>query len=502
MYRFEISHPIGGAHSPLFKPMLITTLLLSGLAGSPLSEPPAALQENVLLIVLDDVGIDRVGAYNAFTSDVRTPVIDSLAARGVRFTRAWANPVCSPTRAAMLTGKPAFRTGVGTFIGSNQLPLQDNEPSIAKSLPAGITAAALGKWHLGDIAPCSQPVGSDDQDHAIRAGFRVYEGNLRNIRGGAACGESYTRWLETYATGGGATTVANTTYATTDTTDDAIDLIAALGDNPWFLWVAYSASHVPLHVPPASLITYDDDPVPPDFTDPTVQLLAMTEALDTEIGRLLANVDPTVLARTHVIVIGDNGSVSATADPPYNDGRSKGTVYEGGLRVPLIVTGPAVAAAGTAGMTCSALVHATDMHATVLEVFGAVPGPDPDQDTISFLPYLSNPGLASIRQSLYGEIFNSNFDPNSGPINPNFLNKWNTGISDGRWKLIQRLDSSSNTLFYEEFYDLTVSPEDAQDNLLTAPVQSSSNCAAPAYLSPQEQAAFTFLCQELETLRS
>ena len=114
------------------------------------------------------------------------------------------------------------------------------------------------------------------------------------------------------------------------------------------------------------------------MTGDTEQLLAMTEALDTEIGRLVAGIAPDVRARTTVIVIGDNGTVWKTADPPYDQpGRGKGSLYEGGIRVPLIVTGPAVDAAGTANTVCDGLIQATDVYATVLDLFGVTGGSDP-----------------------------------------------------------------------------------------------------------------------------
>ena len=213
--------------------------------------------DNVLLVIADDYGVDSMGLY-APTQDVApTPNLDALAANGVRFTNFWANPVCSPTRAALLTGRHGFRTGVGFPAGTNTIPL--TEYTIADAMNSvGYHTGHIGKWHLGNGNSGPNLLGWDHFEGLIGGGV-----------------QNYFNW--TKVTNGSAST--NTNYTTTEMTDNAISWINSKGNDPWFCWLAYNAPHTPFHVPPATLQTQN---VTAGSTN-LQKYKAAVEAMDTEI---------------------------------------------------------------------------------------------------------------------------------------------------------------------------------------------------------------------------
>lgn len=131
-------------------------------------------QGNVLLVIADDVGVDRVAAYGEHPSPGRTPQIDRLAERGVLFRNAWSNPYCSPTRATVLTGRHGFRTGVGFFVGmTTPHGLSLAETTLPEVLAPSHTSLALGKWHLSSFL--------QGADYPLAAGFAHHAGSLFNL---------------------------------------------------------------------------------------------------------------------------------------------------------------------------------------------------------------------------------------------------------------------------------------------------------------------------------
>ncbi len=361
--------------------------------------PVARAQDNVLLVVLDDVGVDRVGVYGAHPRPAPTPVLDCLATRGVRFTRCWSNPFCSPTRATIATGRYGFRTGIGTVLGTKlgTTGLSLDEWTLPEVIRRGSSSryvtACLGKWHLSGV--------DQEELHPESSGFHVYAGGLRNL-GPPGDEDAYYHWLKIIA--GQATTVHR--YATTDTADDVLRAVQSSGDEPWFIWAAFHAAHRPYHAPPPQLT---DLPLNGDPLDsPALHHKAMVQALDAELGRVLAGIPPAVLARTTVVVVADNGTQGSASDPPTDPTHGKGTLWEGGVRVPLIVWGAAVSRPGV----CDALVNTTDLFATLAELCGvdarSVVPPAVPLDSISLVPYLRDPTLDSLRDFAYAEIFKPN----------------------------------------------------------------------------------------------
>ena len=153
-------------------------------------------------------------------------------------------------------------------------------------------------------------------------------------------------------------------------------------DNSWFLWVAYHAGHTPFHVPPASLYT-GNLPNYTETSDAKSYLFAMLEAMDTEVGRLLDSLDESTKSNTIVVVIGDNGTAVQAAQPPYGRGNAKGTIMEGGIRVPMFVWGNQIRSG-----RASALFNATDLYATIASLCGV--SVSSIHDSFNFKDYLYN----------------------------------------------------------------------------------------------------------------
>lgn len=395
-------------------------------------------QDNVLLVIMDDVGVDRIGAYGEHPDPGHTPVIDQLAAEGVLFRNAWSNPLCSSSRAAVLTGRYGLRTGIGTFLnfaGGAEVAL--DEPAIPALLPPTYRSAAVGKWHLSES-------NASHLQHPLLMGFEEHRGSISNLP--VAGGETaYFQWEKSV----NGVLGTSTTYATTDAVDEALDLITGYGEDPWFLWLAFNAPHKPLHRPPAELHGFD---LPTDLDDDKpLAVKAMIEAMDTELGRLLAGLDPDVRARTVVIVVGDNGTDADAVTAPFLPERAKGTLFEGGINVPLLISGPGVAQ----GAECQALVDLTDLQPTVLELAGTT---SPAEDGVSLVPYLSDPTGPSLRSWVYAE----RFTPNASP----YLLTRVRAIRDGRHKLIRY--EVKQGIIREELYDLDVDPFEGTDLNLEA----------------------------------
>lgn len=377
---------------------------------------------NVLLIVADDLGVDLVRAYGAGAAPPCTPNLDALAAQGLSFREFWADPVCSPSRAALLTGRHGFRTGIGTAGGGGgTLPLE--ELTLPEAL-TGYRSACVGKWHLGGGDPL----------HPNLSGFDDFVGTLG---GGIADYQSWTKVVN------GQSSVSQV-YITRDTANEAIAKLHTLPE-PWLLYVPIFAPHVPFHDPSAELC-----PAPactdawcgslsPAATD-AQRAKAMTEVLDAEIGRLLtalAEVDPAA----YVFFLGDNGSAQAATEPPFDPLHAKGTPYQQGLRVPLIVRGPGVATG-----ECRSLAGITDLFATICQLAGVASAAE---DSISLVPCFSNPRHV-LRQSVYAE----QFSPNNA--SPPFATH-DRAIRDARHKLIRRVERP------DELYDLWNDPLERTD---------------------------------------
>jgi len=372
---------------------------------------------NVLLIVADDVGSDMIGMFGQHPAAAPTPTLDALAANGVAFMSAYTDPVCSPTRACILTGRYGFRTGMGNAIlpGVVDFSLPHSEVTIPERLTAAsrwhIENSAVGKWHL------SAPPANVALEPNLQ-GFDWFSGMPGNLY----LGQTY--YAHTKIENG--ISLSSTTYVTTEQVDDAIARTQSMRE-PWFLYLAFNAGHAPWHVPPANLHSYALSGAP-NASAPE-HYRASVEALDTELGRLFASMDAAVLARTTIFFIGDNGAPNEALLPPSIPGQSKGTLYEGGIHVPLIVSGHRVQHPGS---RCYSLVNSVDLFPTVLDLFDTPPsdGTLRTLDGVSMMPYLVQPWCAPQRDWVY-----------CGKFTPNGFGPYvaqGRMLRSARWKLIER----------------------------------------------------------------
>ncbi len=424
---------------------------------------PTHASNNILLIIADDFGTDASVVFNSSPTAqlAPTPNIASLAANGIKFTNAYSYTVCSPARSAMLTGRYGSRTGTANVVGG---ATSNNALKAAEfTLPEAFAANGgldyqlkhIGKWHLGgaNTAPC------------LIGGWPAYAGAT-----GPEVADFYN-W--TKVTGNGATAAASTvtTYATTDNVNDALAFISTqtAAGRPWFTWVAFNAPHDPYHKPPDALHSYDTTVANwaslPVTGNELMHYNAAIEALDTEIGRLLAGVN---LSTTTVIFVGDNGTPPTTLQSPFPANRGKSSLYEGGIRVPLIIRGPDVV---SPGRTSTVLTHVVDLYSTVLELAGinvgsTVPG-GTAVDSQSLLPVLQNQSVT--RPRVFDDYWDFAF--------PNLSDSGRV-LRDTQYKLT-RLKNGP-----ERFYDLNADPYESTNLIaggfgsMTAPRQAAYNSLA------------------------
>lgn len=353
---------------------------------------PEGTRENLVVLLLDDIGLDKTSTYGLHPQAPLTPTMDALSAEGMRFDRAYAAPTCSPTRASLLTGRHPSRHGIGRWIDPKEedTTLADDEVTIAELLQdAGYATAAVGKWHLSSFD--GHGAAFDPQ----RQGFDRFLGILGNpnmAMMGDGTPRGYAHWEQVVD---GQRSFEDG-YLTTRQVDDAL-LMAATLPEPWFLYVAFSAAHSPWDPPPSELAQVQGGGTAASYA-------AVVRALDAELGRFLDGLGDK-RDRTMIVTMGDNGTPHEVVLPPWDPVASKDTVSEGGVRVPMWVTGPHVAAPGT---TSSALVHVVDVFATLADVAGIdLAAEDLEVDGRSWLPGLRSadePG----RRCVYVERFTPN----------------------------------------------------------------------------------------------
>ena len=350
-------------------------------------------QKNVILIIADDLGSDYCGFYENHVDTVNLPNVRRLLKGGVRFKNAWANPFCSPTRAGILTGRYSFRTGVGAAIGGATSAVLDTaETTIPRLLkkfkPNGLIQAHIGKWHLQTPNP------KTNFTFPNKMGYDHFEGSFP--------GELPTYFSWTKITNG--TDATSTRYATTENVDNAVSFIKKNKEQSFFLWLAFNAPHAPLHLPPSDLTKAKLSGTAADISaNPKAYFKAMNEAMDHEIGRLFDSLTTYNLwAKTDIIFIGDNGDDS----PVAQSSPAKGSLYQGGLNVPMIISGPSVT---SPNRVSDALVHTTDLFATILELFGhstwssQIKASKP-VDSKSLYPILKNE-KTDVREWIFAEVF-------------------------------------------------------------------------------------------------
>jgi arylsulfatase A-like enzyme len=346
----------------------------------------AAAPPNILLIVSDDFGADASSLYKLAgkAGAAATPNLKALAARGLVFDNAWVNPMCSPTRATILTGLYGHHTGVlvaGDVLDPATTTIFDY---IKQSSPAKYDMAVFGKWHLGG--------NGGDIKH-------VMDMRVPNFRGflGAQISDYY-KWKAWDGNTGKSEDV--TTYSTTALTNWAIDFIrkheSRRKQDPWFVYVPYNAVHAPFQVPPKKLHKTDVGGLKPGERKAGVPVYqAIIQAMDTEIGRLLKAVD---LDRTLVIFVGDNGTPGDVKDTDTGVRGAKMSTYEGGAHVPLVMAGAGVTRKGRE----PALVNGVDLYATIASAAG-IPVTQVN-DAYSLTPLLTSADASTGRRFNFTEF--------------------------------------------------------------------------------------------------
>ncbi len=480
---------------------LLVACAQQALVASPTERSGA--RPNLVVLVLDDVGIDQVRLYddrNRYSDPAgypyaSTPSLESFAAAGIRFEEFRAQPRCSPFRATALTGRYPFEHGQGelarfAFRAPDFLellvPPAPTWPQVAP-LPrllgaAGYSTAAFGKWHLG-LDPVEG--GTMDVHPTAGLGFDEWRGTPRNLSndGSVPGGGHYLYW---WVEGGVRTTVQGP-WVTSYTTDRALDWMASASE-PFFAWVAYSAAHVPLDGAdwaPASLHGFGSTPSP----GPNTQYRAALEALDGEVGRLVQSMPADRRARTLFVVLGDNGTPGYVVQPdathdvrypaghalhragdevlhvdaaPYDAAHMKGTVYDTSSRTPLLVFEDPFAAAASGlvtspGRSEPGWVDAVDLYATLCELAGLGSTASTAPHASSFAAVLTDPAAGTDRDwSLL-----QRFRPNGTSVDNREDDRYGFLRTAGghAWKLVRRGGTNPAT----EFYDLTVDPLEATD---------------------------------------
>lgn len=376
---------------------------------------------NFIVFMTDDQGYGDLSCMGA--TDFRTPHLDRLADRGVRFTNWYSNsPVCSPSRAALITGRYPGHAGVRAILAGHRTAtgLPPTTPTLATALkPLGYRTGMVGKWHLGLRA------GSRPHDHGFDTWFGFLAGCVDYYshifywgmnRGGPGNDPTHDLWendQEVYHNG---------EYMTELITDRAVKFIrqAARDDQPFFLYVAYNAPHYPMHAPQPYLDRF------PDLAWDRQIMAAMLSAVDDGVGAIMAELARQGIADdTAIFFQSDNGPSRETrnwldgrTDPYYGgtSGKLKGhkfSLFEGGIRVPGLLSWPAQI---PAGQVLDKVGAAMDIMPTFLRAAGGDPA-QYDLDGHDILPMVTT-NAPSPHRRLYWEMDDQ------------------TAIRQGPWKLV------------------------------------------------------------------
>lgn len=385
---------------------------------------------NLILILADDLGWADLGCYgNTFNE---TPNLDRLAREGMRFTQAYAGPVCSPTRANLQSGRDQARFGITQHIPGHRRPFAKLiDPVVPRQLPlevetfaerlgaAGYRTGYFGKWHLGG------------------AGFGPAEQGWQTVL------ECHGHTQPPSVTGSAATR-----RTAEFLTERAVAFIEANRGGPFLLQVSHIAVHIPLSTTPDLLAKYEAKKSMPGYPS-NPAYAGLLEELDQSVGRIAEAVDRAGLAeQTLLLFLSDNGGIEheqsgriVTSNHPLRG--EKGTLYEGGIRIPAIARWPGQVPAGS---ECATPIITMDLYPTFLALAGAPVPAGALLDGVSLGEVLRNPAAPLARDTLHWHL------PHYHHSTPA------SAIRRGDWKLIEFLEDSSLQLF-----DLSTDPGEQSD---------------------------------------
>jgi arylsulfatase A-like enzyme len=456
--------------------LLLGALIVSSLLGSAIgitrAQTPAdaigsSAKPNVIIFLIDDLGYTDPVCYrkllNSSTAFYQTPNIDRLANQSVLFTDFYAaHPVCSPTRAALMTGKTPARVGITQWImqpSDIHLPL--SEVTIGEAFADNdYQTGYIGKWHLGEKASQLPSAQGFQWTRAVnRAGqpgsyFFPYKGTQVG-------GIGY--WDVPDLDGGRAGD-----YLTDEITNQAIEFITTNVDRPFFLCFAHYAVHTPIQAPPQLIEYYSQKREQQFGTTETERTdhrnntcsrarqddpgyAAMIENLDDNIGRVLDKLDQLQLRSNTIIVLtSDNGGLSTLPQPglaptsvrPLRAG--KGWNYEGGIRVPTLISWPGQFEPAVS----KTLAITMDLYPTLLDLAGLKLKPEQHVDGVSLVSALKNQPIAKLSERFLAWNYPHNHGSGHTP---------SSAIRQGNWKLIHRTQPADEIELYDLANDLSES---------------------------------------------
>lgn len=374
----------------------------------------AARRPNILLILTDDQGFGDITSHG--NPDVATPVLDQLANDGTRFDRFYVSPVCAPTRASLLTGRYALRTGVFDVTRGKET-MAASELTLAEALKsAGYRTGAFGKWHNGRYMP----------NHPNGQGFDEFIG---------FCGGHWQRYFDANLEHNGQP-MDTQGYIADVLTEAAMDFMRSNKDQPFFCYVPFNTPHSPWRVPEKWWQRH----VGSDLDLQARCAYAMVENIDWNVGRMLKLLDELKLADdTIVLFLSDNGANSDR----YNAGMKgrKGSVDEGGSRVPLFVRWPGHI---PAGRTVKEIAAHIDLLPTLLELCDVKKPDGPPLDGISLAGLVRGLPVKPLNRMLFTDGYRGDVKRLKGAVR---TQRWRAVLNKNRWSL----------------YDMVADPGQKQD---------------------------------------
>lgn len=397
---------------------LLASSGVSGMAGAePRDRPP-----NVVLIITDDQGYGDLACHG--NPHVKTPNLDRLHAESTRLTRFYVSPVCSPTRASLMTGRYNYRTGVvDTFLGRSMM--FPDETTLAELLAAnGYATGIFGKWHLGDHYPMRA------MDQGFQEALVHYGGGI-----GQPSDPPGSGYFDPILQHNGQEK-RYTGYCTDIFTSAAIDFVRQHRTRPFFAYLATNAPHTPLEVMEEAVAPYRAM----GLDESTARVYGMITNIDANVGRLLSTLDELGLVEeTLVVFLTDNGP--QMSEPRYAAGMrdQKGTVYEAGIRVPSFWRWPGALAPGR---DVSALSAHIDVVPTILDICGVTPPSGKPMDGVSRLGPLTG-RQGSSERTVYLQ--------------------WHRGDVPEPFRACAAVGSRFKLVDGRELYDLEADPGEARD---------------------------------------